>query len=331
MTALAPVLQSFFTHYLLGQRGASAHTITAYRDTFRLLLRYVRRRTGVAPSDLDIAHLSADLVADFLTHLEHDRGNSMRTRNARLAAIHSLFHHAALRHPEHADLIMQVLAIQTKRAHHTVVTYLTEPEVTALLAAPDRATWTGRRDHLMLLIMITTGVRVSELTGLQRTDTAPPPGAHVAIHGKGRKDRLTPIDAVTADAVAVWLAENPGQPHDPLLPVRGTRRRMSTDAVAQRITVHTATAAAATCPTLADRTVTPHTLRHTTAMRMLAAGIGSTTIALWLGHESPESTRPYLHADLDLKQRALDRTAPPDTVPGRYTPPDALLAFLEAL
>lgn len=330
MTKLAPTLQSFFTHYLVGQRGASTHTITAYRDTFRLLLRYVYRRTGVAPSDLDLAHLSADVVADFLNHLEHDRGNSVRTRNARLAAIHSLFTHAALRHPEHADLIMQVLAIQAKRAHHTVLTYLTEPEVTALLAAPDRTTWTGRRDHLMLLIMITTGIRVSELTGLERADTAPPPGAHIAVHGKGRKDRITPLDLVTADAVAVWLTENPGQPHDPLLPARGTRRGMSTDAVAQRITIHTTTAAT-TCPTLADRAVTPHVLRHTTAMRMLAAGIGITTIALWLGHESPESSRPYLHADLELKQRALDRTAPPDTVPGRYTPPDALLAFLEAL
>jgi integrase/recombinase XerD len=330
MTALAPTLQWFFTHYLVGQRGASSHTITAYRDTFRLLLGYVQQRTGIAPSDLDIAHLNPDLVGEFLTHLEVDRGNSVRTRNARLAAIHSLFAHAALRHPEHADLIMQVLAIPAKRTHHAVVTYLTETEVAALLAAPDRATWTGRRDHLMLLIMITTGARVSELTGLARADTAPPPGAHVAVNGKGRKDRVTPVDAITADAIASWLAENRGQPHDPLLPARGTRRKMTTDAVAQRITVHTTTATA-NCPTLAGRTITPHVLRHTTAMRMLAAGIGITTIALWLGHESPESTRPYLHADLDLKQRALDRTAPPDTVPGRYTPPDALLAFLETL
>jgi site-specific recombinase XerD len=249
MTALAPTLQSFFTHYLLGQRGASAHTITAYRDTFRLLLTYAQQRTGVAPSALDIAHLTPDLVGDFLTHLENDRGNSARTRNARLAAIHSLFTHAARRHPEHADLIMQVLAIPAKRTYHTVVTYLTEAEVTALLAAPDRATWTGRRDHLMLLIMITTGVRVSELTGLARADTAPPPSAHVAVHGKGRKDRVTPLDAITADTITAWLAENPGQPHDPLLPARGTRRRMSTDAVAQRITVHTTTATAS-CPTL---------------------------------------------------------------------------------
>jgi integrase/recombinase XerD len=330
MTALAPTLQSFFTYYLIDQRGASAHTIAAYRDTMRLLLDYTLRRTGIAPSSLDINHLNADLVADFLTHLEHDRGNSIRTRNARLAAIHSLFAHAALRHPEHIDLIARVLAIPAKRTHHAVITYLTEPEVTALLAAPDRTTWTGRRDHLLLLVMITTGLRVSELTGLTRADTATSPGAHVLCHGKGRKDRITPIDAVTTAALAAWLTENPGEQGDPLLVARGTRRKMTTDAVAQRVAVHTTTATAS-CPALAGRTITPHVLRHTTAMRMLAAGIDITTIALWLGHESPESTRPYLHADLALKQRALDRTAPPNTTPGRYTPPDALLAFLEAL
>jgi site-specific recombinase XerD len=282
MTAFAPTLQAFFTQYLTSQRGASPHTITAYRDTLRLLLGYTQRRTGTAPSLLDISHLTADLVADFLTHLEHDRGNSVRTRNARLAAIHSLFAYAAPRHPEHADLIAQVLAIPAKKAHRTVITYLTEPEVTALLAAPDRGTWTGRRDHLSLLIMITTGVRVAELTALTREDTAPPPGAHLAVHGKGRKDRATPVDDVTAAAVACWLAENPGQKHDPLLTARGTRRKLSSDAVAQRITVHAATAAAG-CPTLAGRTITPHVLRHTTAMRMLAAGNDITTIALWLG------------------------------------------------
>jgi len=330
MTALAPTLQSFFTHYLIGQRAASQHTITAYRDTWRLLLDYTQRRTGIAPSDLDISHLNPDLVAGFLTHLEQVRGNSARTRNARLAAIHSLFTHAALRHPEHAGLITQVLAIPAKNTHRTVITYLTDAEVTALLAAPDHTTWTGRRDHLILLVMITTGLRVSELTGLRRCDTAPPPGAHLACRGKGRKDRTMPIDATTAETLANWLAENPGPPEDPLFTARGTRRKMTTDAVAQRVATHIATATTA-CPTLAGRTVSPHVLRHTTAMRMLAAGIDITTIALWLGHESPESTRPYLHADLALKQRALDRTAPPGTAPGRYIPPDTLLAFLEAL
>ncbi|HZN75263.1 MAG TPA: tyrosine-type recombinase/integrase [Micromonosporaceae bacterium] len=326
MTALAPTLQSFFTHYLIGQRAASRHTITAYRDTWRLLLDYTQQHTGIAPSDLDISDLNPDLVAGFLTHLQQVRGNSARTRNARLAAIHSLFSHAALRHPEHAGLIAQILAIPAKNTHRTVITYLTEAQVTALLAAPDRSTWTGRRDHLILLVMITTGLRVSELTGLRRCDIAPPPGASLACHGKGRKDRIMPIDATTAEVSANWLAENPGPPEDPLFTARGTKRKMTTDAVAQRV----ATAAAA-CPTLTGRIVSPHVLRHTTAMRMLTAGIDITTIALWLGHESPESTRPYLHADLALKQRALDRTAPPGTTPGRYTPPDTILAFLETL
>lgn len=328
MTALAPTLQSFFTDYLIGQRGASGHTINAYRDTFRLLLDYTLGRTGTGPSDLDIADINVELVADFL---EHDRGNSARTRNARLAAVHSLFKHAALRHPEHADVIAKVLAIAPKNTHRTVLTHLTVSEVDALLAAPDRTTWTGRRDHLLMTLMIVTGLRVSEVTALTRADTSlAMPGPHVACHGKGRKDRITPIDAGTVAALQIWLEENAYPPTAPVFTAHGTGRRMTTDAVAQRIKVHAATAAL-TCPDVATRAITPHVLRHTTAMRMLAAGIDITTIALWLGHESPESTRPYLHADLQLKQSALDRTSSPDTAPGRYTPPDALLTFLENL
>lgn len=331
MTALAPTLQSFFTDYLIGQREASGHTITAYRDSFRLLLGYVRERTGTAPSDLDIAVVDAELVADFLAMLEQRRGNSTRTRNARLAAIHSLFHHAALRHPEHADLIARVLAIPPKNTNQSVVSYLTDRDVDALLATPDRSTWTGRRDHALLLLMVTTGVRVSELTSLTRADTCTDTrGAHIAVHGKGRKHRITPLEAITTAALRTWLAENPGPPTAPLFTARGTTRKMTTDAVAQRITLHAA-AAASTCPTIAGKNLTPHVMRHTCAMRMLASGIDVTTIALWLGHESAESSRPYLHADLQIKQRALDRTAPPHTRPGRYRAPDKLLAFLEAL
>ncbi|HVE73969.1 MAG TPA: tyrosine-type recombinase/integrase [Mycobacteriales bacterium] len=331
MTALAPTLQSFFTHYLISQRGASRHTIAAYRDTLRLLLAYVQERTGVPPSDLDFTHLDAGTIADFLTMLEQRRGNTARTRNARLATIHSLFTHAALAHPEHAELIARVLAIPTKRTGGTTVNYLTDQEIDALVSSPDRATWTGRRDHLLLLLMITTGVRVSELASLTRADThTDGPGRHIAVHGKGRKDRITPLDATTAAAVRAWLAENPGPPSAPIFSALGRNTKMSSDAVAQRIRLH-AHAAAAVCHTIATKNVTPHVLRHSCAMRMLAAGIDATTIALWLGHESPESTRPYLHADLALKQRALDRTAPPHTPHGRYTPPDKLLAFLEAL
>lgn len=331
MSALAPTLQSFFTGYLVGQRGASGHTITAYRDTFRLLLHYIRERTGTEPSKLDIVDVNAEIVADFLTHLEQDRGNSARTRNARLAAIHSLFKHAARHHPEHADTIARVLAIPAKNTHRVNVTYLSTDEVDALLAAPDRLTWTGRRDHLMMMLMIVTGLRVAEARALTGDDiSVTTPGPHIVCHGKGRKDRVTPIDADTAAALRVWCAENAYPPTVPVFTAHGTRRAMSTDAVAQRITLHSA-AAANSCPALTHRVVTPHVLRHTTAMRMLSAGIDITTIALWLGHESPESTRPYLHADLQLKQNALDRTSPPNTTLGRYRPPDALLGFLESL
>jgi integrase/recombinase XerD len=204
MTALAPTLQSFFTDYLIGQRAASGHTITAYRDAFRLLLSYVQKRTGVRPSDLDIAVVDAELVSDFLAMLEERRKSSIRSRNARLAAIHSLFRHAALRHPEHADLIARVLAIPSKNTHQTVVTYLTDTEVDALLASTDRSTWTGRRDHLLLLLMVTTGLRVSEVTALTRADTCTDVhGAHIVCHGKGRKDRITPLDRPTTAALRV--------------------------------------------------------------------------------------------------------------------------------
>ena len=331
MTALAPTLQSFFTDYLIGQRGASTHTIGAYRDSFRLLLNHLHQRTGIKPHRLDIGDLNAKAITDFLTMLETERHNSISTRNTRLAAIHSLFHHAALRHPEHADLIARVLAIPTKNTSQTVLAYLTDPEIDALLATPDRVTWTGRRDHTLMLVMVTTGLRVSELTGLTRADiSADGRGAHLACHGKGRKDRITPLNPATSKALRLWLHENPGPPESPVFTARGTARRMSSDAVAQRIKLHAVTAAAA-CPTLTGRTVSPHVLRHSCSMHMLAAGIDATTIALWLGHESPESTRPYLHADLSLKQRALDRTSPPRTKPGRYKPPDTLLAFLERL
>ena len=331
MSALSPTLQSFFTDYLVGQRGASAHTITSYRDSLRLFLGYLNERTGVAPSALEFSDLTVERVANFLTMLEEERANGPRTRNARLAAIHSFFNYATLRHLEHAELIARVLAIPPKNTQRSDVTYLSDLEVEAMLAAPDRTTWTGRRDHALLLVLVTTGLRVSELNFLTRADVCTERhAAHVVCHGKGRKDRITPLDSLTAKILRVWVSENVGLDTEPLFAARGTRRRMTTDAVAQRVKLHSATATA-TCPTLVNRNVTPHVLRHTCAMRMLAAGLDATTISLWLGHESPDSTRPYLHADLALKQRALDRTTPPHTRPGRYSPPDKLVAFLEAL
>ena len=218
MSALAPTLHSFFTDYLVGQRGASAHTITSYRDTFRLFLGYLTERTGVAPSALEFSDLTVERVANFLTMLEEERANSPRTRNARLAAIHSFFNYATLRHLEHAELIARVLAIPPKNTQRTDVTYLSDLEVEALLAAPDRTTWTGRRDHALLLVLVTTGLRVSELNFLTRADVCTERhAAHVVCHGKGRKDRITPLDSLTAKILRVWVSENVGLDTEPLL------------------------------------------------------------------------------------------------------------------
>ena len=329
MTAAAATVQAFFTERLIRQRRASAHTISAYRDTLRLLFTFTAGRTGTSPCRLDIAELNAPVIAAFLDHLEHDRGNSVRTRNARLAAIHSLFTFAALRHPEHAADIDRVLAIPPKRADQTIVTFLTDEEAEALLAAPDRATHTGRRDHTWILLTIQTGLRASELTSLTCADVHLGTGAYVACHGKGRKDRITPLTPDTVATLRAWLAERAGTPHDPLFPTnRGGP--LSHDALHQRLTLHTS-AAARSCPSLASKNVTPHVLRHTAAMRLLHAGVNITVIALWLGHENITTTQIYLQADMALKQRALDRTTPPTTTPGRYKPSDQLLAFLEAL
>jgi len=329
VTALAPILQAFFTDRLARQRHASTHTIAAYRDTWRLLLGYASATTGAQPSQLDLADLDAPLIGAFLDHLEADRGNSARTRNARLAAVHSLFRYAALRCPEHAATIARVLAIPPKRFDKALVTWLTEPEIAALLAAPDRSTWAGRRDHALILLAAQTGLRISELTGLTTSDVHLGTGAHVSCTGKGRKQRITPLTATTVTVLRTWLAERGGQPGQPLFPTR-TGGQLSRDAIEHRLARHTATAAAS-CPTIRAKKITAHTLRHTAAMRLLHAGTDTSVIALWLGHEQADTTQIYLHADLALKEQALARTTPLHTKPGRYRPPDKLLAFLEAL
>jgi integrase len=329
MTALAPALQAFFTDRLIRQRRASPATIAAYRDTWRLLLAYAAARAGKQPSQLDIGDLDAPFIAGFLDHLERDRGNSPRTRNARLAAIHSLFSYAALRCPEHAQLIARVLAIPPKKFDKALVTWLTEPELGALLAAPGTTTRAGRRDHAMILLAAQTGLRLSELTGLTCGDIHLGAGPHVSCHGKGRKQRITPLTKATVAVLRAWLAERGSQPDQPLFPARDGGR-LSRDAVERRLAKHTA-AATAGCPSLKTKNITAHTLRHTAAMRLLHAGTDTSVIALWLGHEQADTTQIYLHADLTLKERALARTTPPDAKPGRYRPPDQLLAFLEAL
>jgi integrase/recombinase XerD len=329
VTALAPTLQAFFTDRLARQRQASGHTIAAYRDTWRLLLTFTARQAGRQPCQLDLGDLDAPLIGKFLDYLERERGNSARTRNARLAAIHSLFRYAALRHPEHAETIARVLAIPPKRYDKALVTWLTEPELAALLAAPDRSTWAGRRDHALILLAAQTGLRVSELTGLTIGDVHLGTGSHVSCTGKGRKQRITPLTTGTTAVLRAWLTERRGEPSQPLFPAR-TGGRLSRDAVERRIAKHS-TAAATRCPSLNAKTITAHTLRHTAAMRLLHAGTDTSVIALWMGHEQAETTQIYLHADLALKERALARTKPPDVKPGRYRPPDKLLAFLEAL
>lgn len=329
MSALAPTLQAFFTDRLIRQRQASPQTIAAYRDTLRLLLAFAADRTGTAPSRLDVAEIDAPLVGAFLDHLERDRGNGVRTRNARLAAIRSLFRYAALRHPEHAESIGRVLAIPPKRFARSLVTFLTDREVEALLAVPDRTTWTGRRDHALLLLAVQTGLRVSELIGLRCADVHLGTGAHVSCLGKGRKERITPLTRATVAVLRVWLAERAGEPVDPLFPT-STGTPLSRDAVERRITRYAASAATA-CPSLRAKRISPHVLRHTAAMRLLQAGVDTSVIALWLGHEHVDTTQIYLHADLALKERAIARTSPPDAKPGRYRPSDALLAFLDGL
>lgn len=329
MTALAPTLQAFFTDRLIRQRRVSPHTIAAYRDTMRMLLGYAAAQTDVSPAQLDLGQLDAPLIGAFLDHLEHERGNSVRTRNARLAAIHSLFRFAALTHPEHADTIGRVLAIPPKRFDRALITYLTEPEVDALLAACDPDTRTGRRDHALLLLAAQTGLRISELAGLTRGDVHLGAGAHVACHGKGRKDRITPLTAATVAVLRGWLDELPTDPDIPLFPNRHGGE-LSRDAIEHRI-AHYTTKASDACPSLRRKTVTAHTLRHTTAMRLLHAGVDTSIIALWLGHESVDTTQIYLHADMNLKEKALARTRPPHGRAGRYQPPDNLIAWLEAL
>jgi integrase/recombinase XerD len=329
MSTLAPILQSLFTDRLRHQRRVSDHTIGAYRDAIRLLLLFAQTVTGKQPSQLDLADLDAPLIGAFLNHLETDRGNSVRTRNARLAAIHTLFRHAAWQRPDDAAIIQRVLAIPPKRFDRTIVTYLTETEITALITAPDSTTWNGRRDRALLMLACQTGLRASELLGLRITDLHLGAGAHVSCLGKGRKHRITPLTSATTTQLASWLTERAGHPTDPVFPTRrGTP--LSRDGLQRRLATHVTTAARH-CPTLHGKAITPHTLRHTAAMRLLHAGVDTSVIALWLGHETVATTQIYIHADLKLKEKALNRTAPQDATPGRYQPTDQILAFLASL
>lgn len=328
-TILPALLQRFFTERLCTQMDASPNTIAGYRDTFRLLLRFASERCGKPPTRLRIEELDADLVTDFLTHVETERGNAVRSRNTRLAAIRSFFRFVAMNEPAHLLHCQRILAIPSKRHVRRTVTFLDHEEIAAVIAAPDRSTWVGRRDHLVLLVALQTGLRASELIGLRCQDVVLGVGAHIRCDGKGRKERCTPLRRETATLLEAWLKERRGAADRPLFPtMRGDH--LSRDALEHLVRRHVATASRS-CPALVGRRVSPHVLRHSTAMELLQHGVDQSVIALWLGHESVETTQIYLHADLKLKEKALTRIAAPTMAPGRYRPADTLLAFLEAL
>ncbi len=326
---LPAMLQRFFTERLMMQRQVSAHTMASYRDTFRLLLRFAQSQRHKRPSDLDLADLDATLISAFLTSLEERRHCTARTRNARLTAIRSFFHYAAFQEPGLSAHIQRVLAIPYKRQARPMIDFLSRPEIEALLAVPDRGTWVGRRDHALLALALQTGLRLSELTSLGRTAIAFGRGAHVRCQGKGRKDRCTPLTHSTAALLKAWLKEFPTQGTEILFPNR-YGARLSSDSV-QYLVKKYAHAAAAQCPSLNAKRVSPHVLRHSVAMGLLSADVDSSVIALWLGHESVNTTQTYLHAHLALKEAALAKTTPPQVRSGRYRPADRLLQFLSAL
>ena len=325
----APLLEGFFTQRLMRQRRASAHTIASYRDAFGLLLRFVHERLRKAPSVLMLEDIDAPLVAAFLDELEAKRGITARTRNLRLTAIHSFFRYVAFEAPANAAQTQRVLAIPAKRFTRTLVPFLSRPEVDALLAAPDQQAWSGRRDHALILLAVQTGLRLSELTNLMPADLQLGTGANVHVIGKGRKERCTPLSKSTRSVLTAWIREPPKVVGQPVFP-NAQGGRLSAHGVHYLLAKHVATATT-TCPSLKSKRVSPHVLRHTTAMDLLQEGVDRSVIALWLGHESIETTQMYLDADLELKQRVLDRTTPPTGRPGRYRPDDKLLEFLKGL
>jgi len=323
------LLQSFFTDRLLQQWRASAHTVASYRDTFRLLLRFANEKLGKEPSILSLEDLTPDFISSFLEYVEKDRNNCVRTRNARLAAIHSFFRYVSFRAPEYAEFCYQILAIPSKRFERRPIEFLTRKEIDALTNAPDQNRWIGRRDRIFLLTAVQTGLRVSELIGLLCEDVVLGIGAHVRCEGKGRKQRSTPLRRETAGVMAAWLCELNGQPKDPVFPcIRGGF--LSRDAI-ERLVARHCKSAQSHCPSLGHKKVTPHVLRHTAAMELLQHGVDRSVIALWLGHESVETTQMYLHADMRLKRKALSRITPLGVKPSLYKPDDELLAFLEDL
>ena len=327
--SLSPLLQRFFTDRLFGQLGASSYTVASYRDTFRLLLRFAAERLKREPSELRIEELDASFLGKFLEHLEVVRHNCPRTRNNRLSALHAFFRYVTLSEPSLALHCQRVLAIPSKRYERGPVEFLTEEETAAIMAAPNQGTWIGRRDRALLLVAVQTGLRNSEITSLRRQDVEFSAGPHVRCLGKGRKTRCTPLRPDVAAVLKEWLSEQDGDPRDPVFP-NSHGKRLSSDAIQRLVARHVATARQA-CPSLTGKTVTPHSLRHTMAMDMLRRGVDLSVIALWLGHESMETTQIYLHADMGLKEQALAHATSSGIAPDRYCPSDPLITFIESL
>jgi integrase/recombinase XerD len=328
-TEFAALLQRFFAERLIQQQNASPRTVAAYRDTFKLLLNYAELAKGKPPATLALSDFDANLVLGFLDHLEAERHNSVRTRNARLAAVRAFAHYVASQSPPALHLAQRILAIPMKRFERPMLEFLSRDEVQALLAAPGVATWCARRDTAMLALLYNTGARVSELVGIRVTDVTLAPTASLRLHGKGRKQRVVPLWKETATEIRQWLKYANLRAEQPLIPNRSGLPMTRTN-VAERLNLAVSTATK-TCPQLAHRRISPHTWRHTTAMHLLQAGVDLTVIALWLGHESPVTTHSYVEADLAMKERALAAISPPETKHKRYRPTDILLKFLEGL
>ncbi len=327
--AFPALLQDFFVKRLAEQRGASARTIASYRDAFEILLRFAEKRTRRPPSQLTLQDLDAPFVLAFLEHLEKERGNSPRTRNARLAAVHSFMRYASLREPASLAVAQRVLAIPAKRFDRPLLGFLDRDEMEAVLAAPDRATWSGRRDAVLLAVLYNTGARVSEAVGLRVADVLLDHGPAVHLRGKGRKERTVPLWKSTVALLRAWLTQIDPSPDAPIF-INRAGERLSRSGVEDRLRLAVA-AASKSCPSLVGRRISPHTLRHTTAMHLLQGGVDITVIALWLGHESTTTTHHYVEADLAMKEAALRRVADPSPRRIRFRPNDRLLAFLEAL
>jgi integrase/recombinase XerD len=327
--SIAPYVQAFLADYLCQQRRLSPQTIISCRDTFRLFLTFLRDHTGIEPSAVRLADLDAPVVLRFLNYLEQDRGNSVRSRNIRLSAIRSFFRLVALRDPDSLGIVTRVLAIPMKREDQKLIGYLTRPEIQALLAAPEQSTWVGRRDHALLLTLYNSGARVSEITMLKRDQVCFGDRTFLQLCGKGRKERTIPLWAETVQVLRAWFHELGAHTPNIAFPsIRG--KPLSRDGV-DYLLKRAVQRAAVDCPSLTTKKISPHLVRHSTAMHLLQAGVDIATIALWLGHESIETTHVYLQADLAMKEEALGKLEPIEGEWQRFRADDPLLAFLASL